>query len=41
VLLNAVRIQIDTKNTPIRAFKNGAQKVTTNKTTATHKGYGD
>ena len=41
MLLNAVRIQVHAKNTPTSAFKNGAQKVTTNKTTATHKGYGD
>ena len=41
MLLNAIGIKINTKNAPTRAFKDGSQKVATNKTTATHKGYGD
>ncbi len=41
MLLNAVRIQVNTENTPTRTFKDGSQQVATNKTTATHKGYGD
>ena len=41
MLLNAVGIKIYTKHPPRCAFKNSAQQVTTNKTTATHKGYGD
>ncbi len=41
MFLNAVRIQVYAENTPTRTFKDGSQQVATNKTTATHKGYGD
>ncbi|SHL12522.1 hypothetical protein SAMN05720762_104254 [Fibrobacter sp. UWH4] len=41
MLLNAVRIQVYAENTPAGSFKDCPQQVATNKTTATHKGYGD